>query len=304
MTASGTLTAPATPSGEVVGWFEPGSDQWHQAREAGIGGSEISAVLGISPYESYFSLWHRKKGLIVPTEENAQMHWGKRLEGPIVDEFTDLHPDATVLPSPTFHGTGRPWQIVNPDRLLINADGELELLEVKTSRDAEGWGEERTDQVPVYYKAQVRWYMDALGIHRCRVIVLISGSDYREYAVDHDEDDAAMMRARAEEFMHTLREDIRPDIDGHTATYQAVKEVHEGLEDVDVQIDAPLRDRYFAALEACKAAEWEKTEAAGLVLDRIGTGKRAVVGPEKVATRTVRNGKTYSLQPARNRSAA
>lgn len=297
-------TLPLTPTGEVIGWFEPGTPAWHAARANGIGGSEISAVLGISPYESYFSLWHRKKGLVSPVAENDQMRWGKRLEAPIVDEFTELHPDLRVLPAPTFHGTDRPWQIVNPDRLVITSSGDVEVLEVKTSRDAEGWGEEDTDQVPVYYKAQVRWYLDALGLHRARIIVLISGSDYREYVVEHDDVDAAIMRTRAAEFMRALAADVRPDIDGHTATYQVVKDVVEGVEDVDVQVHADLRDRYFAALDTFKAAEWEKREASALVLDAIGTGRRAVVGLDKVATRTVREGKTYSLQPARNREIA
>ncbi|MGW7597296.1 YqaJ viral recombinase family nuclease [Streptomyces antimycoticus] len=295
-------TLPATPAGELVGWFEAGSDQWHAARASGIGGSEISAVLGISPFESYFSLWHRKQGLISPVEESDQMRWGKRLEAPIVDEFADLHPETVVMPSPTYRGTGRPWQIVNPDRLLINGDGQMELLEVKTSRDAEGWGEEDTDQIPVYYKAQVRWYMDALGIHRCRVIVLISGSDYREYIVEHDEADAAVMRERAAEFMRTLRDNERPAIDGHDATYQAIKQLPDGLDDVDIQISPDLRAQYFQALADYETAKATKQQAAGLVLDQIGTGRRAVVGLDKVATRTVRNGKTYSLQPARNRS--
>lgn len=295
---------PTPPAGVLVGSFEPGSAEWHQARANGIGGSEISAVLGISPYESYFSLWHRKKGLIAPVEENEQMRWGKRLEAPIVDEFADLHPEIVVLPSATYHATGRPWHVVNPDRLAINADGEMEVIEVKTSRDAEGWGEEDTDQIPVYYKAQARWYLDALGIRRARVIVLISGSDYREYTVEHDEADAAMMRARAEQFMQSLRDNLRPSIDGHDATYQAIKELPDGLDDVDIQITPDLRAQYFQALADFENAKTAKQLAAGLVLDQIGTGRRAVVGLDKVATRTVRNGKTYALQPARNREIA
>jgi hypothetical protein len=74
------------------------------------------------------------------------------------------------------------------------------------------------------------------------------------------------------------------------------------MDDVDIQIDLALGQRYFAALADFKAAEEEKRCASGLVLDRIGTGRRAVIGADKVATRTVRAGRTYSLQPARNRS--
>ena len=81
-------------------------------------------------------------------------------------------------------------------------------------------------------------------------------------------------------------------------------ELQGRFNDIDVDIPPALRDRYFAALDAAKAAEEEKRAASGLVLDLIGAGRRAVVGPHRVATRTVRDGKTYSLQPARSRGNA
>ena len=65
---AGANTAPAAGP-TVLGWFEPGTSDWHAARANGIGGSEIAAVLGLSPYESRFSLWHRKKGLLHQGDE-------------------------------------------------------------------------------------------------------------------------------------------------------------------------------------------------------------------------------------------
>jgi putative phage-type endonuclease len=301
---AGANTAPA--AGPIVlGWFEPGSDPWHAARANGIGGSEIAAVMGISPYESRFSLWHRKQGLIGPVEESPQMRWGKKHEPTICAEFAELHPDAGVVPSPTFAAAGRPWQIANPDRLLVGtkpgtAQPEA-LLEAKTSRDDEGWGEEGTDQIPVWYRAQCLWYLDVLGVDRCHVAVLIGTCDYREYVVEYDPVDALKMREAAAEFMRTLAAGERPDIDGHSATYQAIRELPDGLDDVDVEIPTMLRDRFHAAQDAAWSAEDELTACKGELLDHIGTGRRAVCERERVATRQVRNGRTYSLQPARTR---
>jgi len=297
-----TTTQPAPPTGHLLGHFEPGTPEWHAARANGIGGSEIAAVLGISPYESPFSLWHRKQGGIGPVEETDVMYWGKRHEPTICDEFTLRHPELLVLPSGTYAATGTPWWIANPDRLGFTADGDLEVIEAKTARDDYGWGDEGTDQIPIHYKAQVRWYCHALGARRARLAVLIGLSDYREYIVEPDPADTDLMRTAAKAFMDSLAAGVAPPIDGHTATYQAIKEIPDGMEDVDVQVDHTTARRYFDALAAAKAAEEEKRHASGLVLDRIGTGRRAVVGDDKVATRTVRDGRTYSLQPARNRS--
>lgn len=304
-TDAGATTAPAAGP-TVLGWFEPGSPEWHAARAQGIGGSEIAAVLGLSPHESRFSLWHRKKGAIGPVTESPQMYWGKKHEPTICAEFAERHPEMDVVQSPTFAAPGRSWQIANPDRLLtgpkpIAHTRPAALLEAKTAYDDEGWGEEGTDQIPVWYRAQCLWYLDVLGVQRCYVAVLIGLSDYREYVVDYDPADALRMRQAAAEFMRSIAADERPDIDGHSATYQAIREIPEGLDPVDVEIPTMLRDRFHAAQDTYWAAEDELTACKGLLLDEIGTGQRAVCERERIATRTVRDGRTYSLMPARTR---
>ncbi|MGW4222934.1 YqaJ viral recombinase family nuclease [Streptomyces bauhiniae] len=299
-------TAPA-PGPIVVGWFEPGSDAWHAARAQGIGGSEIAAVLGLSPYESRFSLWHRKQGLIAPVEESEEMYWGKEHEPAICRRFAKEHPEWAIQGSATYTTADRRWQIANPDRLLYRLADDpdsaqpVELLEAKTSRDAEGWGEEGTDQIPVHYRAQCLWYMDVLQVTRCWVAVLIAGSEYREYVVEYDEAEARFMREAGAEFMASLAAGDRPAIDGHSATYQTVRELPDGLDDVDVEIETALRDRFHAAQDAAWAAEDELTACKGLLLDAIDTGRRATCEQQRIATRTVRNGKTYQLLPARTR---
>lgn len=280
----------------VLGHFEPGSDAWHAARANGIGGSEIAAVLGLSPYESRFSLWHRKKGLIGPVGESEEMYWGKEHEPAICRRFAREHPELDVTPAPTYCHPDRPWQIANPDR-----HAGPDLFEAKTARDAEGWGEQGTAQIPVHYRAQCVHYMDVTGARRCWVGVLIAGSEYREYVVDYDPADALMQRQAGAEFMRTLAAEERPPIDGHSATYQAIREIPEGLDPIDIEITTELRDRFYAAQDAAWTAEDELTACKGELLDAIGTGQRAVCERDRIATRTVRNGSTYSLMPARTR---
>lgn len=302
MTDTAQAGAPAPAAGPtVLGWFEPGTPDWHAARAAGIGGSEIAAVMGISPYESRFSLWHRKQGLIAPVEESEEMFWGKVHEPGIAARFASLHP-WLVKPEPTYARHERPWQIANPDRQVYRTDRPNELLEIKTARDDHGWGRTGTDDIPVHYRAQCLWYLDVTGARVCHVAVLIAGSEYREYVVDYDETDALAMREAGAEFMRTVRQHERPDIDGHAATFQTIKALPEGQDDIDIEVSQADRDRYFAALDAAKAADAEKRAAAGVLLDQIGTGRRAVHDRSPVATRTVRDGRTHSLQPARTRS--
>ena len=303
---AGAASAPAAGP-TVLGHFEPGTDQWHAARANGIGGSEIAAVVGLSPYESRFSLWHRKQGLIAPVEESEEMYWGKEHEPAICRRFARNHPEWLVRGSFTYAHPDRPWQIANPDRNLWPTDSHIDdlvpaaVLEAKTSRDAEGWGKEGTAEIPVHYRAQALWYMDVTGARLAHVAVLIAGSEYREYVVDYDEDEARLLRDAGARFMDDLARDVRPDIDGHSATYQAIREIPEGLDPVDVEISTELRDRFYAAQDAAWTAEDELTACKGELLDAIGTGQRAVCERARIATRTVRDGSTYSLMPARTR---
>jgi putative phage-type endonuclease len=152
-----------------LGKFTPGSDEWVEVRKTHLGGSEIAAVLGLSPWTSPFSLWHTKAGLIPPTPDSPAMEWGRRLEPVVAAKFCDMHPDFIPLPNSfqgsTFAHHERSWQSASPDLRLTYptaeyVDGGATFVEIKTSARADAW----YDGVPVYYRTQVLWTMDVLGV--------------------------------------------------------------------------------------------------------------------------------------------
>lgn len=268
----------------LVGTWPVGSPEWHAARRSGLGGSEIAAVMGLSPYESRFSLWHRKSGALGDVAQNDEMYWGTALEPVIAAEFCLRHPDLTLMPSGLWRNHRRSYQLATPDG-IFSAD---ELLEVKTARYDDGWGTPGSDEIPVHYRAQVQWYLDCLGAQRCHVAVLITGSDYREYLVEYDQADAVTMRAAAEEFMATLLVGQRPDIDAHSATYAAVRELHPDIEPHSVELPAPVALAYLDALAAAKDADAAKREASARVIDAMGNAHKATHLGAVIATRAVR----------------
>lgn len=305
----------ATPDGILLGHFIPGTAGWNEARGGlSITATEIAAVMGLSPWQSRFSLWHKKAGLPTPPfEMSPQIEWGNRLEDPVALKWQEDHPGLLAAPAGTWRNRDREWQRATPDRLLYpqpagefdipeKADG---LLEVKTSPYGDGWGPHGTDEVPVHYRCQVIWQQDTLGLHaRTPIAVLIGGHDYRELYVDYDGGDAKLMRDAALEFLRTVEAGERPPIDGADATYQTIRAQPDGLEDRDVEV--PLEDavRYQLAQEQAALAKTELTAAKGILLDHIGDGKRAVTGERRIAYRTVRNGKTHSLSPYTSKDAA
>jgi putative phage-type endonuclease len=302
------------PDGVLIGHLTPGTAAWDEARTGlTITATEIAAVMGLSPWQSRFSLWHKKSGLPTgPFEMTPAIEWGNRLEDPVALKWEEEHPGMLAAPAGTWRNRERNWQRATPDRLVYEApanvfevpDKAVGLLEVKTSPFGDGWGPSGTDEYPLHYRCQIQWQLDTLGLKICHLAVLIGGLDYREYTVAYDEADARLMRKTAAEFLRTVRDQERPPIDGADDTYQTIRVQPDGLEDVDVEIPAEDAARYENAQAAAKAAATELTAAKGVVLDHIGTGKRAVVGERRIAYRTVRYGKTYSLSPYTSKDSA
>lgn len=323
-------TTPSTPTGEFLGHLRPGTPEWDAAR-AGltVTATEIAAVMGLSPWTSRFTLWHKKAGLPVPPySPSPEMEWGNRLEDAVAQKWADEHPGWWPAPAGTWQHHARTWQRATPDRLLIPAcdcglhrarccDPEdcgpccrncptcprltttpAALLEVKTSPTGADW----EDGVPVHYQCQIQWQLDTLGLTTCHVALLVGGYDYREYVVEYDAEDAALLRTEARLFLDSVEAGERPPIDASDATYQTVRRQPEGRDDVEVQIPAELADRYQAACAAKKAAAAEQQQAAAEVLDAIGTGRWAAVGDQRIAQRTVRDGRTHSLIPSKQKA--
>lgn len=265
-----------------VGSFEPGSPEWHTARARGIGGSEIAAVLGLSPWESRFSLWHRKIGLATPVVENDVMYWGKAIEPVIRAEWNKRHADdgLAVREVGTWSHYRYPWMIANPD-----GAGDNIIWEGKTARDGDGWGEEGTDEIPVYYRCQALWYLDVFGLDVCHLSVLIGGSDYREYHVEYDADEAEFMRAKAREFLDEVEQRTRPSIDAHDTTYQTVRELNPDIADVTFDVPANIARPYLDAIDTYEAAKAEKQRTAAVLLDAMGNARRARWDGQQIAMR-------------------
>lgn len=293
------MAAVSTPTGVLLGQFTPGTPEWDQAR-AGlcVTATEIAAVMGLSPWQSRFSLWHKKAGLpnppFVPSDA---AEWGIRLEDAVAAKYAEEHSELTIRPAGTFRHRDREWQRATPDRL-----GNDRIVEVKTSPFGDRWDE----GVPVHYRCQAIWQMDTLGYRRTDIALLISGYEYREYTIEYDPADAELMRKQAIEFLRTVEAGERPPIDESDHTYQTIRLQPDGRRDVDIHVPGELADRYDADRTAVEAAEQQLTGTKSELLDLIGDGYRAVVGERRIAYRTVKpDGTTRALMPyTRKKTAA
>jgi putative phage-type endonuclease len=286
-------------------------DVWLKARREGVGASEIAAVLGISPWESPFSLhWRKRMGWEIG--DKPEMEVGRRLEPACADWFADNHPEHTVVAAGLFSNPEIPWQLATPDRILIcneccgtgstlDTGGVREcgrcwglgahLLECKVAYSWDEWGEPGTDDIPVHYRAQAMQQMDVLGLRRVRFAVF-SSMQFREYSVDFDAADAYVMRIAGAKFMRGLMSGEAPDVDQHTATAKTLRALHPSVVDADVEVSVEFAEGYRRARWLKVRAEKTLARWENRVRDAIGDNRRAKCNGQLVASRSVfeRNG--------------
>jgi putative phage-type endonuclease len=287
------LYAPQEINGALlVGLFEPGSADWHEARADGIGGSEIGTIMGLNPYESAYSLFLKKTGQIPTPQLDSFAVWrGSAYEAPLLEYFAIQHPELELFRTGTYSDAINPVLHANPDALARDRNtGEWWVIEVKTARSYWESG------IPPHYAAQVTHYMDVLGIPRAYVIGDV-GSTWFESVMLLDGFRADVQRNRALEFWSGVLKCIQPEWDGSQATYEAVRQLHPEIDDTEVEIDGahrlPLAQAaYDLALENLNR---EKSE----LLSLMGRAKYAYVEHEgerfRVASRQAKKGGTPFL---------
>lgn len=286
-----------------VGDFQPNTERWYELRSRGIGGSEAAAIVGLSPWTSRFTLYHRKRGTIAEQESSRSMDWGKRLEPVILDAFEELHPFPGVVRKPgTWVSDDRPWQISNPDAIL---DGFPVDAKTASAFDAHEWGPDGSDMIPPYYRTQLIHYGDTFGVRKGYIALLMGGSDFRTYEVTWDESEAAWLRSQCETFWADVVAGNAPDLDGSDSTYQTVRKLHPDINGDEWVIPEDLYERYAKAVAQKALTE---TALAGIrtkIADGMADAQYAVNSDgARIFRRQAKNGGTPYLAAIPRKDAA
>lgn len=177
-------------------------------RSRGIGGSDVAAILGISPWVTPLQLYMTKRGEIEPQATNKSMHWGNILEAPILEEYSRVTGNKVETVADTIISPNHPFMLANIDGRVTN---DL-IVEIKTASRADHWGAEGTDEIPDYYLTQVHHYLYVTGAKQCDVAVLIGGSDFRIYHVFADAEMSQMLINTEAKFWQMVQNGTPPDI--------------------------------------------------------------------------------------------
>lgn len=253
--------------------------EWLQLRCNGVGGSDVSVIMGVNKCRSIQQLWEEKTGrLSVSDKGNEYTYWGNVMEPIIRKEFMKrtglkvrqkhamiLHPDY-------------PFMFADLDGIVTDENGEKCIFEAKTASQykAEQWD----GQIPYEYMLQVQHYLEVCGLNKAYVAGLIGGNQFVFHVVYRDEELIQKIITKERAFWNDcVLADKQPDIDGSEATMSFLNEKYKESVKDSIQLDDSMRavveeyDRVNNLMEELEKKKLEITNCMREALQEHETGE-------------------------------
>jgi putative phage-type endonuclease len=267
-------------------------------RSSGLGGSDIAAIVGLSPYRSPLDVWAEKVGHpSVISKDSLHLRFGTHLEPFVASEYERLTGNQTHVYEGLLRHPSYPHLFGHVDRLVTNEgqhcvgpNGVISastVLECKTASafmQAE-WGECWSDQVPAAYLAQCIWYMSLTGCEQSHIAVLIGNSDLRIYCIKRDLELEQLLIEAAIKFWdeHVLTGDPPSPRNRD----EALKLFPIAFDSQEIVADSDMLDklrRYKRLQSGLKEIEEESNRIKDEITCAMGAAERISYGGETVAT--------------------
>lgn len=263
----------------------PGTPEWQTA----ITASKVPAILGVSPWQSPYSLWVDMT-LGRPDEEpTGPMLRGTYLENGVLDWFEHDHPELVPAGRQQAYTLGDDTTVfATTDATYRTTSGDLVIVEAKTvARDDDWRTKDGGWQIPAYYEAQVMFQLACTQATRAIVVVLTPFLEKVEVEVGRDFGLEAEIVEAVFAWQQALVDGTRPDLDDTVATYQVVRREHPDIDPLGtVELDQYLAHQWLQARADLKTITDKERGLKTRVLDAMGDAKTAYHGDLKVASRT------------------
>ena len=257
--------------------------EWLEQRRHGIGSSDASVIMGLSDYESPYTLWEQKTGrapldppVDAVTEELRE--WGNRLEPVIRAAVSEELGVDIIKTDQAWAHKDYPWLRANLDGIV---DGQDTIYEFKNTSafNRDLWDDQIPDhaEIQVHHTALVTGWTDAV------VAGLIGGNHLSIHRVTINPNILEMMMAAEDKFWHHVETDTPPDVDWHQRTKDALTNEWRqsrtiGTQEVEEADARKWVEQYHAAHADYEQAKKRKREATNNLLklmaghDQIATG--------------------------------
>ena len=267
-------------------------DEQHD-RARFIGGSDIAAVLGISPWRTPLQLWERKTQ--PPSEERAARGAKKRghrweaVVGEMLVEHLEErgHRVEIVGTNTRYQDAALPFLAAEIDfEIRLDDEEDITNVELKTVHPfkTHEWGDAGADEAPIWYTAQAMHGLGVTGRRRCLIAPLFGADEIRAYPLVRDDETIAALRERAAFFWnHHVLTGLPPE----PQSLKDLAALYPGKPDVTLIADAHLKGlalRLRAIQAEIKAREAEFDAVAFDVQRAMQDATTLIVDDEKAVT--------------------
>lgn len=237
-----------------------------EMRRTGIGGSEVSAILGLNPFMSPIDVWLAKVESY-EREVTPDMERGTYLEDGVARWYA-ARTGVELREVGTLRHSSRPRLLCTPDRIWNNALGQSRLLSIKVPGNwlSEEWGEPHAWTCPTAYFVQLQHEMFI-----CRSLGLCL-TDYGHLAAPLNGNLEIITVAGDERVQERLAEEVEawwvrhierrepPPLDGSESAKQWLRRRFP-KSDKPVRVATPAEDILALTLQAAEV-EWEAADKA------------------------------------------
>lgn len=161
-------------------------EEWLNYRRQGIGGSDVAAIMGISPFATIRDLYNDKVGIEPAIEDEEESNWvakevGHRLEDLVAEIFSrktglKVFPVRKMFRHPKYY-----FMLSDIDFFIAFPDGSFGILECKTCNynAKDKWND---DGIPANYVYQVRHYLAVMNLKKAYIACLY-GNNENEFVI-------------------------------------------------------------------------------------------------------------------------
>ena len=201
-------------------------DDWLKNRLNGIGGSEISAVVGLNLYMSNVDLWEIKTGKRPQEDisEKPYVKYGTQAEMHLRGLFRLDFPQYQVeyVDNNSWTNSAYPWAQASLDGWITDQNGRKGILEIKTTEILNAAHREKwKDKIPQNYYCQCLFYMAVVEAEFCvlkaqlkTVIDGIPKFETRHYFIERSEvqEDIEYLMNEGEDFWQYVKNNRVPPL--------------------------------------------------------------------------------------------
>ena len=252
--------------------------EWLKERQAGIGGSDVGAILGVNKYKTAFQVYIEKTETISEVKEQSEAaYWGDQFEDIVAKEFEKRTGKKVRRDRKHYKNSEYPFMVANIDRKVV---GENAILECKTANQylASEW---KDDEIPASYLLQVQHYLAVTGSDFGYIAVLIGGQKFVWKEVPRDEELIKIIVEAEKDFWKKVQDKTPPALDGSSAAEKYLSEKYKNsevgkVEELGFEYKDKLKN-FFELKEQKEALEYQIKEIENQVKNDLKDAELGIV---------------------------